>query len=255
FKRCASVALLCLLALPALALDRPCAIVLLHGKWGGPQPIHLLGRRFEPVCDYRALEMPWSRRREYDQPYPVALDEIAAQVRALRAQGYVRVLLGGHSFGANAALAYMAEVGDVDAVIALAPGHVPERMYRGGIGSAMVDQARALVAAGQGAETLTMDDLNQGQRRSLRMRAAVLLSYFDPQGLGNMPQSAARFRKAVPLLWVVGTGDPLYPAGAAFGFERAPAHPASKYLVVSADHGSTPEVALPEVLAWVSALP
>jgi pimeloyl-ACP methyl ester carboxylesterase len=227
----------------------------MHGKWGNPQYISSFGRRLEPTCDYKTIEMPWSKRRNYDEPYPVALTEIKAQVGAFRTQGYKHVLLAGHSFGSNAALAYMAEVGDVDGIIALAPGHVPESMYARGIGRESVDRARELIAAGKGDETLSMDDLNQGERKSIKMSANVLLSYFDPLGLGHMPATTARFKKPVPLLWVVGTKDPLYPRGANFAFNSAPPHPASKYLVVEADHSGTPDIAANDVLEWVKRLP
>lgn len=234
---------------------KDCAVVLLHGKWGNPQAIGYFGRKLEPACSFKALEMPWSQRREYDKPYPGALQEIAAQVKAFRADGYRRVLVAGHSFGANAALAYMAEVGDADGVIALAPGHAPEFMYARGIGKDGVDQARELVAAGKGGERVRMEDLNQRARRSFSLRADVVLSYFDPQGLGHMPLTITRFRKPVPLLWAIGTGDRLHAAGPQFAFERAPAHPASKYLVVEADHMGTPDAAVPGVLEWIRSLP
>ena len=246
---------MCAAASTAFAQDKGCALVVMHGKWGNARYISYFGDKLEPTCAYKSIEMPWSARRSYDQPYPVALAEIAAQVKAFRQQGYQRVLLVGHSFGVNAALAYMAEVGDADGVIALAAGHSPESSYRRGIGRAEVDQARELVAAGKGDETLTMDDLNQGQRRSMRMSATTLLSYFDPQGLGHMPATAARFKKAVPIFYAVGTADPLYPLGPDFIYNRAPAHPYSKYLVLQADHGSTPEAAAADALAWVKGLP
>lgn len=246
---------LSLLCGQAIALEKNCAVVVMHGKWGNPQYIGVFGRRLEPTCDYKSIEMPWAKRRNYDEPYSVALTEIKAQVGAFRAQGYKRVLLAGHSFGANAALAYMAEVGDVDGVIALAPGHVPEVMYERGIGRDAVDRARELIATGKGDETLSMDDMNQGKRQSIRMSAKVLLSYFDPTGLGNMPATTARFKKPVPLLWIVGTKDPLYPSGADFAFNSAPPHPASKYLVIEADHSGTPNVAVNDVLEWINGLP
>ncbi len=239
----------------AWAQPKPCAMVLMHGKWGHPNSLLAFGRQMEAACDTQSIEMPWSRRRSYDQPYPVAIAEIAARVKALRDKGYTRVLLAGHSFGANAALAYTATQGDADGLIALAPGHSPDNMYRRGVGKAAVDQARQMVAEGKGAEMLDMDDLNQGKSRTVRMRADVLLSYFDPEGLGHMPLTAAGFKKPVPFLWVIGTADSLYAAGAAFAFNKAPAHPASKYLVVEADHAGTPEVAAAQVLEWVKALP
>ena len=231
-----------------------CAMVVMHGKWGGPRFLEGFVQTMAPACDARSIDMPWSGRRAYDAAYPVALQEMAAQVQAFRAQGYRRVLLAGHSFGANAALAYMAEYGDADGVIALAPGHSPRYAYDSGIGRSAVDAARAALAAGKGDELLTMDDLNQGQRRSFKMPAQVLLSYFDPNGLGHMPGTAARFKRAVPLLWVIGTRDPLYAAGEGFAYARALPHPQSAYRVVQAGHKETPELAAAEVLAWVRQL-
>jgi pimeloyl-ACP methyl ester carboxylesterase len=239
----------------AIAGEKACAVVVLHGKWGNPQSMGRFGGALEPACDYKAIELPWSRNRNYDQPYPVALAEIKAQVAEFRAQGYKRVLLAGQSFGANATLAYMAEIGDVDGIIALAPGHVPGFMYQRGIGKGAVDQARELVAAGKGDETLSMDDSNQGKTRSVRMSAKVLLSYFDPSGLGHMPATTARFKKPVALLWVVGTRDPLYPQGANFAFNSAPPHPASKFLVVEADHMGTADVSANDALEWIRKMP
>ena len=61
-----------------------CALVLMHGKWGGPQGLAPFADKVEPACHVVLLEMPWSGRRSYDQPYPVALKEISAQVQTLR---------------------------------------------------------------------------------------------------------------------------------------------------------------------------
>jgi pimeloyl-ACP methyl ester carboxylesterase len=244
----------CLMS-PAFAEQPSCAMLLMHGKWGHPNNLAQFGKQMEAVCDVKGIEMPWSRRRMYDQPYLVAIEEIGSQVKALRDQGYKNILLVGHSFGSNAALAYMAVRGDVDGIVALAPGHSPELTYRRGIGRAQVEQARQWVAEGRGAEWIDMEDFNQGRSRTVRMRADVLWSYFDPAGLGHMPLSASKFLKPVPLLWVIGTGDPLYGGGAGFAFNKAPVHPASKYLVVEADHMTTPEAAVAPTLDWVRSLP
>ncbi|MBL8471143.1 MAG: alpha/beta hydrolase [Rhodocyclaceae bacterium] len=246
-----------LLAAPNVhAAEKACALIALHGKWASPRDISFFANRLAPSCDYKALEMPWAKRREYDAPYPAALQDIRQQVAAFRADVYKRIVLAGHSFGANAAIAYMAEFGDADAIVALAPGHSPRFMYERGIGREAVDEARERVAAGKGAETVTMLDLNSGDRKlNIRMRADVLLSYFDPQGLGNMQLTAPRIMKPVPILWVVGDQDPLSRLGPQYAFQRAPHHPASKYVSVNADHANTPDAAVAEVLAWIQALP
>ena len=87
------------------------------------------------------------------------------------------------------------------------------------------------------------------------MRADVLLSYFEPERLGNMALTSAAFIKPIPVLWVVGTRDPLYPYGSSYGFDKTPHHAASKYLVVEADHASTPDVSVDQVKEWLKALP
>lgn len=248
------IALLVLLAGPSFAQEKECAIVLMHGKWGNPQYMGFFGNRLKPTCDSKSIEMPWSRRRNYDEPYSTALVEIKEQIEKFRQQGYKRVLLAGHSFGANAALAYMKIEGDVDGIVLLAPGHTPSYMYQRGIGKDAVDKARELVYAGKNDEWLNMDDFNQGNRQSIRMKSGVLLSYFDPHGLGNMALSSAEFKKPVPVLWVVGTLDPLFSAGTSYGFDKTPRHEASKYLVVEADHANTPNVSAEQVVAWLKAL-
>jgi predicted alpha/beta-hydrolase family hydrolase len=134
----------------ALASAQPlsCAVVLLHGKWGTAQSPYLkpVAQKIEPHCQVRMLEMPWSRHRLYDQPYADALAQIQTAVQALRQSGIQWVALGGQSFGANATLAYMAQVGDVDAVLPMAPGHVPEAFVQVPDVRRSVDAAQWLLA-------------------------------------------------------------------------------------------------------------
>lgn len=102
----------------AQADSKSCAAILLHAKSSSTQSLAALARKIQPTCVGRALEMPWSSRRAADKPGGDALQEIAAQVKTLRREGYKRVVVLGHGLGANAALAYGAR-GDVDAVVAL----------------------------------------------------------------------------------------------------------------------------------------
>ena len=76
--RCAISLWLCLLVWPASAQDKACAVVVMHGKWGNPQYIQFFGRKLEPYCSVKSMEMAWSQRRNYDKPYAAALEEIAA---------------------------------------------------------------------------------------------------------------------------------------------------------------------------------
>lgn len=239
----------------AVAQPLSCGVVLLHGKWGMPQSPYLrpVVQKLEPHCQVKQLEMPWSRNRLYDRPYPDALAQVHEAVAALRQSGVQWVAVGGQSFGANASLAYMAQIGDADAVLPLAPGHVPEYFYQIPDVRRSVDAARQMIESAQGDNPVEMTDINQGQRRPVKTSANALWSYFNPQGWGNMRLSAAAFRKPVPVFWAIGTQDPLHASGSADIFQKLPVHPDSQYLVVQANHATTPEAASEALWVWVKA--
>ena len=124
--------------------------------------------------------MPWGLKRMYDADYPTALSEIEASVEILRKKGAKRIIVAGHSFGANASIAYAASGREVDGVIAIAPGHCPDLDNFG----ASVAKARQMIAKGKAEETASFDDNPQGQHRTISTTAKIYLSFFDPDGLG-----------------------------------------------------------------------
>jgi hypothetical protein len=239
----------------AAAQPLSCGVVLMHGKWGMPQSPYLkpLVQKLEPHCQIKLLEMPWSRQRLYDLPYTDALTQVRGAVAEFRKAGVQWVAVGGQSFGANASLAYMAQVGDADAILPLAPGHVPEMFYQIPDVRRSVDAARQWVESGKGDTLIEMTDINQGQRRLVKTSATSLWSYFNPQGWGHMGLSAAALRKPVPVFWAIGTLDPLHASGSAEIYQKLPVHPDSRYVVVLANHANTPEVSADELLDWVKA--
>lgn len=232
-------------------------VVLLHGKWAKtPQQVAPLAAALQEAGHRVATPlMPWSDARAYDVDYPQALVEVEAAAAALQAQGARRLVVAGQSFGANAALAYAASGRPLAAVVALAPGHTPEREAFRQVVESGVARARALVEAGQGAEVSAFEDLNQGRRRSVRARAADYLSYFDPEGLANMQRTAARVPASVPVFMAVGTADPLAGVAESTLFRRLPAHPQHQYLSLPADHTGLLQQATPAVLEWLARLP
>lgn len=260
-RRLVAVAAVAVALLAALLAVRPAraqalGVVMMHGKWDKPPPAHLtvsnaIEREGWPVIE---LIMPWAGYRMYDAPYAAALQQIDAAIGELRAKGVKRVVVGGHSFGANAAIAYAGSGRSLDGILAMAPGHAPRRSYDKGTTRDAVDQARQLVAAGHGEESLRFTDTNQSQRRFLSARADVFLSYFDPDGMGDMPTSMARIGQPVPLLWLIGSGDPLYPQGPAFAYDKAPPHPLSRYAVVVADHANTPAAGREQIIDWLKTI-
>ncbi|CAN5700925.1 hypothetical protein BH11PSE7_BH11PSE7_19170 [soil metagenome] len=245
-----------LLLTPAIAAEKDVGIVLMHGKWDKPPlGVSNLARSLESA-GYLVVTptMPWSGLRTYDVDYPAALTEIDAAAGGLKAKGAKRILVAGQSLGANAALAYAAAGREVDGVIVIAPGHTPERTgFRNGLQSS-VTKARQMVTDGKGDEKAWFDDINQGERRQVQSPAKAYLSFFDPEGMGAMPRSAAAIPRAVPLFVAIGSGDALAAAGEDYLFNRAPRHEKSRYVVLNGAHMGLSTVAAPEVIAWLKSL-
>ncbi len=235
-------------------------LLLLHGKNpGGPgwQGHSALTTKLEQA-GIRVLvpEMPWSRQRYLDADFGSALREIDTHVKKLRSQGAQRIVIAGHSMGCPAAMAYAARQGGVDALVLLAPGHVPVAYYNRpnlSIVRESVDKARALVAQGEGDKAnQSFSDINQGNRLSVFTSANTFLSYFDPTSDAEMSVTAPRIPAGVPLLWVIGKSDPLFAAGRSYVFDKLPVNTRSRYLEVDANHLSTPSVAAEQTVAWIT---
>jgi pimeloyl-ACP methyl ester carboxylesterase len=181
------------------------------------------------------------------------LREIDTAIAKLRSRGATKIILAGQSLGANAALAYAARKPEgLAGLIMLAPGHTPERMRLAEIQSAKAE-AQQMIAAGRGLQRATFPDVNVGQRYQVSGTYAGWYSYFDPDGVANMPANAAHLR-AMPFLYVVGRSDPLYSVGRDYIFEQAKPHPKSRYIEVDAGHFDTPDKARAAVLDWLKTL-
>lgn len=245
------------LALPAAAQER-IGVLLLHGKSpGSTQTPHLRPVKAGLEQDgmlVRYPDMPWSRLRYLDGDWSQAMAEMQQHVAALRAQGAARIVLVGHSMGVPAALGYAARHGDVDALVLLAPGHVPRTYHsapRMAVVRESVERARALVAEGKGDARESFSDINQGKRASITTTAKNYLSYFDPESEAEMGVTAPRVPARIPVLTVVGSDDPMAGRARQYFADSLPANPKTQYLEVRADHLSTPQVALPQVLPWI----
>jgi pimeloyl-ACP methyl ester carboxylesterase len=197
-------------------------------------------------------EMPWSFSRIYGATYEEAMGEIDAAVAGLKRRGATRIVIIGHSLGANAAIGYAARRHDVAAVIALSPGHLPETAEMRARTADAIAKARALAAAGERSRRIWPDRV-QGIPTFATASPAVYLSMFDPDGPAVIPKNAAALR-GVPLLWVVGDSDPIFARGRDYAFSRAPRNPKSRYIEVSAGHLTAPHAARTRVVEWLKSL-
>lgn len=230
-------------------------VVFIHGKgvWPGMFDGGLPAALEQEGAHTASPEMPWSARRMYGATYQQALAEIDVAVAGLRAQGATRIIVIGHSLGANAAIGYAARYGPLAGVIAIAPGHLPDT---GGLRSrtaSAVAEAKQLVAAGQGNASRLFPDRVQGVPTWCHATPEVYLSMFDPDGPAVMSRNAAAM-PAIPFLWVAGRFDPIFSAGPQYAYAPGAKNPASRYLEVTAGHLSTAIMAHSRILDWIHAL-
>ena len=230
-------------------------VVLLHGKGG--TPTSMIEGLAESLRKQGALveapELPWSARRMYDATYDQAMAEIDLAVQKLKWQGATRIVVAGHSLGANAAIGYAARREGLAAVIAMAPGHLPEAWALRLRTRSAIARAKKLIAEGKGDVPDSFPDLAQGIPYSVKATPNVYLSMFDPEGPAVMPKNSAAMGE-VPFLWVVGVADPMFFHGRDYAFDPGAKHPKSRYLVIPGMHLTTPFQARGTIIDWLKSL-
>lgn len=229
-------------------------VVLMHGKWGGALPQSPVGKLKAKLEEKGfmvvAPEMPWSHTRYLDKSYEDSMAEIDAAVAELKAKGATRIVVGGQSMGANAALGYGARRDGLAGILAIAPGHVPEEWsdkFAGDLG-----KARRMITAGKEAEMSTFNDINQGEKKEFKASAHTYLSWFDPAGPAVMPANVQALR--APLFWIVGKDDPMYQKGESYAYVRAPANPKNAYVIIEANHMNAPIKGVKNIVMWLHSL-
>lgn len=237
-------------------------IILLHGKFGTPDDqksgLVFIARSLENAGHLVAVPaMPWGEGWEkISQDVPQVLETIDGLAASLRAAGASRIVIGGHSMGANVALAYAVTRRNVAGLVMAAPGHRPndlalsdERMRTA------IAQAQMLDQAGRGDEPFSGPDIPWGVQFTLLTRASIYFSWMDPQGLAAMNVQAPRLASSIPLLMVVGRRDSYFEQAEAAVYKPAARHPYSRYLPVGADHSTTALVSSMPIVQWIEGLP
>jgi pimeloyl-ACP methyl ester carboxylesterase len=230
-------------------------VVYLHGKgaWPGAADGGILSTLAEEGALVATPEMPWSFKRKYGATYEQSMAEIDAAAAGLKAEGATRIVVMGHSLGANAAIGYAARHPDLAAVVALAPAHLPEAEGLRSHTQEAIAEAKQLVAAGQGDVPHRFPDMAQGIPLTATATPLVYLSMFDPDGPAVIPKNAEAMGP-VPLLWVVGTLDPIARRGPDYAFKFGAKNPKSRYIEVFAGHLTTPLAARSQVVEWINSL-
>jgi pimeloyl-ACP methyl ester carboxylesterase len=243
-------------ALPAVAAD--IGVVFMHGKWGmndkGPTVGPILDALGRAGILVETPEMPWSKTRAYDRDIAGAMEEIDAAVAKLKARGAQRIVVGGQSMGANAAMIYASQRDGLLGVLAVSPGHTPEQPGFQRALKGDPERAQKMISDGKGDVRDRFNDSNQGKEQKMPATAAIYWSWFDPNGLAVIPRSAARMKPGAALFWIVGENDAMSKRGKGYAFDRAPANPKSVYKVVGGGHFEAGGNAASEIVAWLKTL-
>ena len=235
-------------------------VLMLHGKNPGnpSDPSMQALRATLEKQGWEALlpDMPWSRRRYLEGHWDSAMTEIASHVKTLKDKGAEKIVLIGHSMGVPAAMSHAARGGSVDALVLLAPGHIPAGYYNYPSLKAVresIDDAKAKLAAGKGDENERFQDINQGRQQTVITTARNYLSYFEPQSDADMGVTAPRVPPDVAVLTVIGEKDPLFSIVRGYYVDKLPKNLKSQFLEVSGGHLDTPRLATDAIVHWIKA--
>jgi pimeloyl-ACP methyl ester carboxylesterase len=232
------------LVAPASAADK-IAIVMLHG--GGSS-----GSQFDDVrpiiakAGYRIVtpDMCWAQSRQYDTTAEGCLADVDKQVDRLKAEGYTRIVIAGHSRGGIFAIYYAANRKGLAGVIAMAPSGPPTGMDSN---SLAVKLAHDMIKQGRGEQVINWSS-------GINELWATPNAYLSWSGMESpLYDKELLPRLTAPLLWVAGTQDPGQRA-AGERFAYAPANPLNALISVEADHFATPDVAVYDLLKWLDRL-
>lgn len=243
-----------MMAAPITAVAAEVGVVLLHAKWGTAKkksPVGKLVSKLESAgFSVEAPDMPWHRDRYLDKGHEESMAEIDKAVERLKDRGATKIVVAGHSMGANAAIGYGARRDGLAGIMAIAPGHVPDIQADTFAGD--IARARAMMAAGNGDETDDFHDINQGEPKAIRASAEDYLSWFDPTGPAAMPLTTPKLRTS--LLWIIGEQDRMNDRGESYAFAGAPDQGHNQYTVIGGGHKATPYKGAKQIIAWLKRL-
>ena len=230
-------------------------IVLMHGGKGGDQ-YHIRGLASKLKSAgilVKAPLMPWGKNRVYDRSYEESMDEIDAHVAKLKKAGAKRIVIAGQSLGANAALGYAARRKGLAGAILLAYGHSPGGYWFTGKLARNVAKAQAMIEAGEGESSATFTDYIGNRTVSVSGTANDILSWFDPNGPATIKNNAPKVDPATPVLCIEGKHARFENCIGNITW-RLPNNPKNHYVLVNADHLSTPIASFNEIIDWLREL-
>ncbi len=197
----------------------------------------------------------WSKFKKYSDPVDKSLRIcVAPRIKLLKKRGAEKIVVLGKSLGANAAIRAGVIIDGINAIVAMAPGHRPEKDIMQEKHEDDVRHAREKVQSGQGKEKSEYMDINQGVEKQIEVSAESYLSWFDPQGKAVMGLNSPKIKGNVPFLWVAGEDDMISDGTGKEIFDSAPPNPKSKFILVEGGHGEVRDNGRNIIIDWLKAL-
>lgn len=227
-------------------------IVYMHGTGSSPEIQHektFYGALREAGYLVETPEMCWSARRMYDRPYSDCLKAILPAITRLKNSGAMAIVMAGHSFGGNVAIQYGATHTGLLGILVLSAAFDPRILARDWEVRASIAKAQGLIDKGRGDAIDSF--LFTTAKVQLRTKATVYLSFNGPNSPSYMPANTPKL--TAPLLWIAGDRDFGQP-GPGYAFDRAPANPLNRYIMVSGDHVTALRSGIAPALAWLDEL-
>ncbi|MCG8548572.1 MAG: alpha/beta fold hydrolase [Alphaproteobacteria bacterium] len=244
-------------SIAAADVAKQIGVVLMHGKGGTNRPLSPVGKLKADLesAGYAVVtpELPWSRERQYADTIEAAFEEIDQAVRGLRDQGAQKIVIAGHSLGANMAIAYGTQRSEVTGIIAIAPGHIPDSKKWRKLFADNVAKAKEMIVDGRGAAYAEFTDRNQGRASTINVRANVYISYFDPAGLAAMRKTVSHIKPDTSVLWIIEESKKDKFAGRKT-FNKIAKGAKRHYAVVDSTHRDAPEESASTIISWLKNL-
>ena len=248
---------------PQTRAEADVGVIFMHGKRSSLKPRTSVWQLKEKMEDTKLNavfpKMPWHRDRFMDADFQETLKEIDGLVAKLKSDGATKIVIGGHSMGANVALAYAVIRRNVAGVVMVSPGHRPEGdNWRRSLAED-VAKAKAMVAAGKGDEEAEFGDRNQGDVGTFMMKAKIYVDFWDPEGPVIMSRNVTQLQ-GIPLMLTRGEkevsqrknrGQKTYKE---MIFDKAHEHPKNLYREHDGGHRDTPESGATDIIQWIKNL-
>jgi len=239
--------------------------ILLHGKHSGAEyaecTLALLNEylKKDNLTDFSTW--PWgvylADDKFYHKPFEYTVEQIDSAINNLKSRGATKIVLVGHSMGANAILYYITQRRQtVDGVVLLAPAHNIHLPLFAKICRWSVERAKELVAAGKGNEEAYFVDYDsRGDVLVIPCTPTNYISMLDPTGSANMVLTSKKLDWPVNMLIISGDKDPTQTYFSDTIFQNLKDKSDKlKYEVVPGDHSSVCWDYFDKITIWVNSL-